>query len=68
MASTYKDDYDWKINVLDDPKSVYNRSKHSSFEGAYSWHIPTSLISTVKMSFKPFKEKEEEKQKPKEKD
>ena len=65
MASTYIDDYDWKAIVPDDPKSVYNRSKHNSFEGAYHEHIPTSLISTAKMSFKPFKVKEEEKQKPK---
>ena len=68
MSSTYVDDYDWKTNVPDDPNSVYNRSKHNSFEGAYREHIPTSLISTAKMSFKPFKVKEEEKQKPKEKD
>ena len=68
MCSTYIDDYDWKTNVPEDPNSVYNRSKHNSFEGAYREHIPTSLISTAKMSFKPFKVKEEEKQKPKEKD
>ena len=68
MASTYIDDYDWKTNVPEDPNSVYNRSKHNSFEGAYREHIPTALISTAKMSFKPFKVKEEEKQKPKEKD
>ena len=55
LASTYIDDYDWKTNIPEDPNSVYNRSKHNSFEGAYREHIPTSLISTAKMSFKPFK-------------
>ena len=68
MCSTYIDDYDWKTNPKEDPNSIYNRSKHNSFEGAYKEHIPTSLISTAKMSFKPFKVREEEKQKPKEKD
>ena len=61
LASTYKDDYDWKTNPKEGPE--YNRSKHNSFEGAYKEHIPTSLISTAKMSYKPFKVKEEKKQK-----
>ena len=61
LASTYKDDYDWKTNKIDGPE--YNRSKHNSFEGAYKEHIPTSLISTAKMSYKPFKVREERKQK-----
>lgn len=64
MASTYIDDYDWKTGIKDDPNLYYNRSKHNSFEGAYKEHIPTSLISTAKMSFRPFKVKEEEKAKP----
>ena len=68
ISSTYINDYDWKTNIPEDPNAVYNRSKHNSFEGAYREHIPTTLISTAKMSFKPFKVKEEEKQKPKEKD
>ena len=68
MSSTYIDDYDWKTNPKEDPNSVYNRSKHNSFEGAYKEHIPTSLISTAKMCYKPFKVREEEKQQPKEKE
>ena len=40
LASTYKDDYDWKTNQKEGPE--YNRSKHNSFEGAYKEHIPTS--------------------------
>ena len=63
LASTYKDDYDWKTNPLG-PNDDYNRSKHNSFEGAYKEHIPTSLISTAKMDYKPFKVKQEEKKKP----
>ena len=62
LSSTYKNDYDWKTNPLGDPSKDYNRSKHNSFEGAYKEHIPTSLISTAKMSYKPFKVKEEKKQ------
>ena len=65
LASTYTNDYDWKTNPKEDPNTIYNRSKHNSFEGAYREHIPTSLISTAKMCYKPFKVKEEEKQKPK---
>ena len=64
LSSTYKDDYDWKTNPKEGPE--YNRSKHNSFEGAYKEHIPTSLISTAKMSYKPFKVREEKKQRPEE--
>ena len=62
LASTYKSDYDWKTNPIEDPD--YNVSKHNSFEGAYKEHIPTSLISTAKMSYKPFKVKEDKRKKP----
>ena len=55
LASTYKNDYDWKTNTPDNPDEGYNRSKHNGFEGAYKEHIPTSLISTMKMDYKPFK-------------
>ena len=68
LCSKYINDYDWKTKIPEDPNSVYNPSKHNSFEGAYREHIPTSLISSAKMSFKSFKVKEEEKQKPKEKE
>jgi hypothetical protein len=61
LASTYKDNYNWKTKDKEGPE--YNRSKHNSFEGAYREYIPTSLISTSKMSYKPFKVKEEQKQK-----
>ena len=64
LASTYKDDYDWKTNPKTNTDEDYNRSKHNSFEGAYKEHIPTSLISTAKMCFKPFKVKLEPKKKP----
>ena len=59
LATTYKTDYDWKTNPKEDPDLDYNPSKHNSFEGAYKEHIPTSLISTAKMSYKPFKVKED---------
>ena len=62
LSTTYKTDYDWKTNPREGPD--YNRSKHNSFEGAYKEHIPTTLISTAKMSFRPFKVKEEKKKKP----
>ena len=65
LASTYKNDYDWKTNTPDNPDEVYNRSKHNGFEGAYREHIPTSLISTMKMDYKPFKVQIENKPKPK---
>ena len=55
LASTYKDNYNWKTKDKEGPE--YNRSKHNSFEGAYREYIPTSLISTSKMSYKPFKVK-----------
>lgn len=64
LASTYKDDYDWKTNQPDNPDEVYNRSKHTGFEGQYKEHIPTSLISTMKMDYRPFKVKLDEKPKP----
>ena len=38
LASTYKNDYDWKTNTPDNPDEVYNRSKHNGFEGAYREH------------------------------
>ena len=63
LASTYKNDYDWKTKPQENPDDVYNRSKHNGFEGAYKEHIPTSLISTMKMDYKPFKVKVEDKQK-----
>ena len=61
LSSIYKTDYDWKTI----PKEVddYNVAKHNSFEGALKEHIPTSLISTAKMSYKPFKVKEDKKKK-----
>lgn len=54
LASTYSNDYDWKTND-ENPDDLYNRSKHTGFEGVYKEHIPTSLISTMKMDYKPFK-------------
>ena len=63
LNTTYKDDYDWKVNDPENPDDVYNRSKHNAFEGAYKEHIPTSLISTMKMDYKPFKVKQDPKEK-----
>lgn len=57
LGTTYKDDYDWKEKGPEGP--YYNRSKHNSFEGAYREPLPTSLLSTMKKDFKPFKVKEE---------
>ena len=67
MGTTYKDDYDWKTNPKEDPNLDYNVAKHNSFEGAIREHIPTSLISQAKMSYKPFKVKEDKRKKPDEK-
>lgn len=61
MHSTYIDDYGWKTGVKDDPNSVYNRAKHNSFEGGYKEHLPSTLISTAKMCYRPFLVKKEEK-------
>jgi len=57
MASTYKDDYPWKTNDPENPDDVYNRAKHSNFDGQYKENIPTSLMSTMKMDYRPFKVK-----------
>jgi hypothetical protein len=60
MASTYKDDYPWKTNDPENPDDVYNRAKHSNFDGQYKENIPTSLMSTMKMDYRPFKVKSTE--------
>lgn len=54
LGSTYANDYDWKTND-ENPDELYNRAKHTAFENVYREHIPTSLISTMKMDYKPFK-------------
>lgn len=64
MNSTYIDDYGWKTNIPEDPSQVYNRAKHNSFEGGFREHIPSTLISTAKMCYKPFKVKREDKKGP----
>jgi len=60
IASTYGNDYDWKTNH--NSPNFYNRSKHTGFEGAYRENLPTSLISTMKFDYRPFKVKVEEKE------
>lgn len=64
LSSTYVDDYNWKTNEKDDPNKVYNRAKHNSFESGYKEHIPSTLVSTAKMSFRPFKVKREDQKAP----
>lgn len=58
LGSTYFHDYDWKTTGAG--PEFYNRSKHSGFEGSYKEHLPTSLISTTKFDYRPFKVKLED--------
>ena len=64
ISSGYGSDFDWKTNQ--NTPNFYNRSKHTGFEGAYRENLPTSLISTMKFDYRPFKvnleEKEQEQQ------
>lgn len=61
LGSTYTKDYDWKTNNKNNEPEFYNRSKHTGFEGCYKEHLPTSLMSTMKFDYKPFKVKLENK-------
>lgn len=61
LGTTYSGDYTkkpaMKPNWKDD---FYNKSKQNGFDGCYREHIPTSLISTQKMDFRPFTVKAKE--------
>jgi hypothetical protein len=58
LSSVYGTDYPPKSA----PKNgdMYNRAKHTGFEGVHKEHLPTSLMSTMKSDFKPFKVQLEE--------
>lgn len=64
LKSCYKNDYTPHplSRSLNDPKLNYNKAKGSGFDGVYKDHIPTSLLSTHKMDYKPFKVDYEEPQ------
>ena len=58
VKSIYKQDYPDQLSLsktLNDPKHAFNKSKGCNFDGNYKEHIPTSLLSTHKMDYKPFK-------------
>jgi len=61
ISSAYGGDFDWKTNQ--NSPNIYNRSKHTGFEGAYRENLPTSLISTMKFDYRPFRVNLEEKEK-----
>jgi hypothetical protein len=54
LSSTYGCDFT-KRDPLLKSCDAYNRAKHSAFERVYKEHLPTSLMSTMKYDFKPFK-------------
>lgn len=59
LKSCYKGDYpnhNMLARSLNDPSTIYNKAKGSSgFDGVYKDNIPTLLMSTQKMDYKPFK-------------
>lgn len=58
LGSTYTKDYVGKSHgKLPD---LYNKSKHNGFEGIYRENLPTSLMSTQKFDYKPFKVQQQE--------
>jgi hypothetical protein len=61
ISSAYGSEFDWKTNQ--NSSNFYNRSKHTGFEGAYRENLPTSLISTMKFDYRPFRVNLEEKEK-----
>lgn len=54
LSSTYGTDFTQK-DPLCGNGDLYNRAKHSAFERVYKEHLPTSLMSTMKYDYKPFK-------------
>jgi hypothetical protein len=58
LSSTYGTDYPGKNPI--GKEDLYNRAKHTGFEGVYKEHLPTSLMSTMKYDFKPFQVKLED--------
>lgn len=58
LGSTYSKDFIGKsFNKLPE---LYNKSKHNGFEGVYRENLPTSLMSTNKFDYKPFKVQQQE--------
>lgn len=58
LKSSYKNDYPAHTlsKALNDPKFLHNKALGApGFDKIYKEHIPTSLISTHKMDYKPFK-------------
>ena len=62
LCSVYSNDFgpNETAPLLNDPKYQYNKAKVCSIDGTYKEHIPTSLMSTNKMDYKPFKVSTEE--------
>jgi hypothetical protein len=56
LHSTYVNDYQGKSSPqILKPSEIYNKAKHSGFDNCYRGSLPTSLISTMKLDYKPFK-------------
>jgi len=53
LASTYSKDFLGKSQGK--LPELYNKSKHTGFEGIYRENLPTGLMSTQKFDYKPFK-------------
>lgn len=56
LCSIYSDDFKPNENSkqLNDPKHSYFKAKGCNIDGTFRDHIPTSLMSTQKMDYKPF--------------
>ena len=59
LNSVYSQDFGWK-SPGSSSSPVYNKAKHSAFEDVYKEHLPTGLLSTMKLDYKPFLVKMEE--------
>jgi hypothetical protein len=60
LGTTYSTDFPCQSQPGKD--EMYNRSKHSAFEGVVKEHLPSSLVSTMRNDYKPFKVKIDEDQ------
>jgi hypothetical protein len=58
LGSTYTKDFAGKSQIK--LPELYNKSKHNGFEGIYRENLPTSLMSTQKFDYKPFKVQQQE--------
>lgn len=62
ICSQYINDYGPNSSApfLNDKKNQYNKAKQCNLNDTFKDHIPTSLLSTHKMDYKPFKVQPEE--------